>query len=243
MIYFKTFDKQLSIEKGTVIGSTELNNKGIKIFKNPIFVINPSKGENIHIVIPKTNVTNSNGDSVFCKLIEVGEKITVKDMITLDIDIDYKIILVRRIFDKDIQKRYDLFNHIYGTDTTGELLFKFAKNFPDAINKDLMYKLISDRDKTGSYTAKFTVLYKGYGRSDSYKLALDNKNYQAIVHMAVNGYHKGLVKLQSELISNCNDIVTLKEFLNYVKTTKKEETYLLEKKIYYLSKLYEESVV
>lgn len=243
MIYFKSFDKNLKVKKGSTIGNIDLNNKGIKIYKNPIFVINPSKNDNIHLVIPKMRTTNSNGDSVFCKLIEVGDKITIEDMITLDIDIDYKINLVKRIFDKDIQKRYDLFNHIYDTDNTGEMLFKFSKNFPNAINKELMYNLIQERDLNGTYLAKFTVLNNGYKYDNSCSVATKYDNYQALVNLAINGFHRGLVSLQSELVKNCNDIVALKTFLEYVKKIKGSETYLLENKIYYLSNLYKESLV
>lgn len=242
MIYFKAFDKNLVVEKGSVIGNVELNNKGIKIYKNPIFVINPTNNTDIYVVIPKMRTTNSNGDSVFCKLIELGDKINVEDMLTMDIDIDYKITLVKRIFDRDIQKKYDLFNHIYDIDKTGEMLFKFAKSFPNAINKTLMYELIAKRDLEGTYLAKFTVMNNGYNYDKSCIVASESGNYQALVHMAVNGFHRGLVSLQSDLIKNCNDIVALKTFLDYLKTIKGSETYLLENKIYYLGNLYEESM-
>lgn len=243
MIYFKAFDKNLNVRKGSIIGSMESNGEGTTIYINPIFVINPSMNLDIFVVKPVGRLGKSNGDSVVCKVIEVGNRISVEDILTLDIAIEYKINIAKRVFDKDIQKRYDLFNQIFDIDTTGEMLYKFAKSFPNAINHKLMYKIISDRDSDGTYLSKFTILTDGYNSVNTYEVALSNKNYKAIVEMAVNGIHSELALLHSELIKNCNDVIALKEFLIYVKSFKAIETKLLEDKIEYLNSIYEESAM
>lgn len=243
MIYFKAFDKNMNVKKGSVIGSMETNEKGIQIYINPIFVINPTKNLDIFIVKPIGRKGKSNGDSVNCKCIEVGDKIKIEDMLKLDISIDYKLNIVRRIFDKDIEKRYELFNHIYDVDITGEMLYKYAKCFPKAINHKLMYSLIEDRDTTGTFISKYTVLMDGYNSKHSYDVAVRNKNYRAIVYMARHGIHSELAVLYSEIIKNCNDIIALKEFLEYVKNFSSIDTRLIINKISYLEEVYCENVV
>lgn len=243
MIYFKAFSKNKDIKEGSIIGNLDKNGELISIYMNPIFVINPNLNLDIFTVKPVGKTEKNNGDAVKCKVVKICKKISVEDMISLDIDIKYKLNIVKLIFDKDIQKRYDLFNQLIDIDDTGEMLYKFAKCFPKAINYKLMYNLIKDRDSNATYLSKFTILYDGYNSLDTYNIALSNKNYRAIVDMALHGLHSELSILHSELIRNCNDIIVLRDFLMYVKPFKIVDTRLLEHKIKCLNIVFEEDAM
>lgn len=239
MIYFKAFSKNKDIKEGSIIGNLDNNGELISIYMNPIFVINPKLYHDIFIVKPVGKTEKNNGDAVKCRVIKICKKISVEDIISLDIDIKYKLNIVKLVFDKDVQKRYDLFNQLIDIDDTGEMLYSFAKCFPNAINHKLMYNLIKDRDFNATYLSKFTILYDGYNSLEVYNIALSNRNHRAIVDMALHGLHSELAVLNSELIRNCNDILVLYDFLLYVRPFKVVDTRLLEHKIKCLNTVYE----